>query len=148
MDINAMFEAQKNSTTSTTDLRSRGIALSTNDVASINLEELRIIGAYEDRKPTGKPDLDEFGNPKVAVTLRFTLKSGVEQVITAASEYMDVKQFEQLHGNIGKAVEVEDLYILPYMAKGGVRKDGSEYGQQSFELRFKSIKLKSFEPAK
>lgn len=143
-----MFEAQKNSITSTTDLRSRGIALSMNDVASISLEELRIIGAYEDRKPTGKADVDEFGNPKISVTLRFTLKSGVEQVITAASEYMDIKVFQQLHDNIGKAVEVEDLYILPYMAKGGERKDGSKYGQQSFELRFKSIKLKSFEAAK
>lgn len=148
MDINALFEAQKNSTTSITDLRSRGIALSMNDVDSIRLEELRIVGAYEDRKPTGKADVDEFGNPKIAVTLRFTLKSGVEQVISAASEYMDIKVFQQLHENVGKAVEVEDLYILPYMAKGGERKDGSKYGQQSFELRYKSIKLKSFEPAK
>lgn len=148
MDIQQLFENQKKTTISVNDLRSRGIALNMNDVDSITLADLRIVEAYQDRKPTGKPDVDEFGNPKVVLTLSFTLKSEVEQVITAASDYMDLKLVQQLIENKGKAVEIEDLYVLPYMAKGGVRKDGTEYGQQSFELRFKSVKLKSFEAAK
>lgn len=148
MDIQQLFENQKKTTISVNDLRSRGIALDMNDVDSITLADLRIVEAYQDRKPTGKPDVDEFGNPKVVLTLHLTLKSGEELDVSTASEYLNVKLVQQLAESKGKAVEVEDLYILPYTVKGGERKDGSKYGQQSFELRFKSIKLKSFEPAK
>ena len=148
MDINQIFEAQKNATINTNDLRSRGIALDMNDVDSITLADLRIVEAYQDRKPTGKPDVDEFGNPKVVLTLHLTLKRGEEIDVSTASEYLNIKLVQQLVESKGKAVEVEDLYILPYTVKGGERKDGSKYGQQSFELRFKSIKLKQFESAK
>lgn len=148
MDIQQLFENQKKTTISVNDLRSRGIALNMNDVDSITLADLRIVEAYQDRKPTGKPDVDEFGNPKVVLTLHLTLKSGEELDVSTASDYMNVKLVQQLAESKGKAVEVEDLYILPYTVKGGERKDGSKYGQQSFELRFKNIKLKQFEPAK
>lgn len=148
MDINEIFAAQKNATINTNDLRSRGIALNMSDVPTITLADLRIVEAYQDRKPTGKPDVDEFGNPKVVLTLHLTLKSGEELDVSTASDYMNVKLVQQLAENKEKAVEVEDLYILPYTVKGGERKDGSKYGQQSFELRFKNIKLKTFEPAK
>lgn len=148
MDIQQLFENQKKTTVSTNDLRSRGIALDMNDVDSITLTDLRIVEAYQDRKPTGKPDVDELGNPKVVLTLHLTLKRGEEIDVSTASEYLNIKLVQQLIENKEKAVEVEDLYILPYTVKGGERKDGSKYGQQSFELRFKSIKLKSFEPAK
>lgn len=144
MDINEIFAAQKNATVG--DLRSRGIALSMADVSSIMLNDLRIAERYEDRKKTGEPDLDEFGNPKVSLNLHFVLKSGEEIDVSTASEYMKVNLVQQLVANKDKAVEIEDLYILPYKAKGGTRKDGSEYGQQLFELRFKDIKVKSFEP--
>ena len=148
MDIQQLFENQKKTTISVNDLRSRGIALNMNDVDSITLADLRIVEAYQDRKPTGKPDVDEFGNPKVVLTLHLTLKSGEELDVSTASDYMNVKLAQQLIENKEKAVEVEDLYILPYTVKGGERKDGSKYGQQSFELRFKNIKLKQFESAK
>lgn len=148
MDIQQLFENQKKTTVSTNDLRSRGIALDMNDVDSITLANLRIVEAYQDRKPTAKPDVDEFGNPKVVLTLHLTLKRGEEIDVSTASEYLNIKLVQQLIENKEKAVEVEDLYILPYTVKGGERKDGSKYGQQSFELRFKNIKLKSFEPAK
>lgn len=148
MDIQQLFENQKKTTISVNDLRSRGIALDMNDVDSITLADLRIVEAYQDRKPTGKPDVDEFGNPKVVLTLHLTLKRGEEIDVSTASEYLNIKLVQQLIENKEKAVEVEDLYILPYTVKGGERKDGSKYGQQSFELRFKSIKLKQFEPAK
>lgn len=148
MDIQEIFENQKKTTISINDLRSRGIALNMSDVPAITLADLRIVEAYQDRKPTGKPDVDEFGNPKVVLTLHLTLKSGEELDVSTASEYMNVKLVQQLIENKEKAVEVEDLYILPYTVKGGERKDGSKYGQQSFELRFNSIKLKQFEPAK
>lgn len=146
MDINAMFEAQKNGT-SKASYRPRGIALSMSDVASINLADLRIVGAYEDRKPTGKPDLDEFGNPRVTLKLHFILNSGEEVDISTASDYLNEKLAQQLYENIGKPVEIEDLYILPF-TKGALRKDGTEYGQQLFELRFKTIKLKQSESIK
>lgn len=148
MDIQQLFENQKKTTISVNDLRSRGIALNMNDVDLITLADLRIVEAYQDRKPTGKPDVDEFGNPKVVLTLHLTLKSGEELDVSTASDYRNVKLVQQLVESKGKAVEVEDLYILPYTTKGGERKDGSKYGQQSFELRFKDIKLKPFDPAK
>ena len=148
MDIQQLFENQKKTTINVNDLRSRGIALDMNDVPTITLADLRIVEAYQDRKPTGKPDVDEFGNPNVVLTLHLTLKSGEELDVSTASDYMNVKLVQQLAESKGKAVEVEDLYILPYTTKGGERKDGSKYGQQSFELRFKSIKLKTFEATK
>ena len=144
MDIQQLFENQKKTTISVNDLRSRGIALNMNDIDSITLADLRIVEAYQDRKPIGKPDVDEFGNPKVSMKLHFSLKSGEELDI---SDYRDIKLVQQLIENSGKAVEVEDLYILPF-TKGALRKDGTEYGQQLFELRFKSIKLKTFEATK
>jgi hypothetical protein len=147
MDIQQLFENQKKTTISVNDLRSRGIALNMNDVDSITLTDLRIVEAYQDRKPIGKPDVDEFGNPKVSMKLHFSLKSGEELDISTASDYRDIKLVQQLIENLGKAVEVEDLYILPF-TKGALRKDGTEYGQQLFELRFKSIKLKTFEATK
>ena len=148
MDIQQLFENQKKTTISVNDLRPRGIALDMSDVPTITLADLRIVEAYQDRKPTGKPDVDEFGNPKVVLTLHLTLKSGEEIDVSTASEYLNIKLVQQLNENKEKAVEVEDLYILPYTVKGGERKDGSKYGQQCFELRFKSIKLKQFEPVK
>ena len=54
MDINEIFENQKKNTVSTNDLRSRGIALNMNDVDSVTLADLRIVEAYQDRKPTGR----------------------------------------------------------------------------------------------
>lgn len=147
MDIQQLFENQKKTTISVNDLRSRGIALNMNDVDSITLTDLRIVEAYQDRKPIGKPDVDELGNPKVSMKLHFSLKSGEELDISTASDYRDIKLVQQLIENLGKAVEVEDLYILPF-TKGALRKDGTEYGQQLFELRFKSIKLKTFEATK
>lgn len=147
MNIEEIFAAQKNNT-STTDLRSRGIALSMSDVPSIILSDLRLVEAYQDKKPLGKPEVDEFGNPKVSLKLHLTLGSGEEIDVTTASEYMNVKLVQQLVDNKGKAVEVEDLYILPYLKTRSAGKDGTLYGQQLFELRFKSIKLKTFEATK
>lgn len=146
MDIKALFEAQKTATVGT-DYRSRGIALSMVDVDSIILNDLRFVGEYKNSKPTGEPDVNELGDPKVTLTLRFILKSGATNDVSTASDYMNVKLVQDLITNKGKAVEVEDLYILPYI-KGAKRKDGTDYGQQLFELRFKSIKLKSFDTTK
>lgn len=148
MDATELFNNQKNTTTKV-DNRSHGIALSMNDVDSITLVDLRISPAYENGKPVDKPDIDEFGNPKVSLKLHFVLKSGVETDISTASDYMNVKLAQQLVENKGKAVEIEDLYIRPFLklAKGGTDKNGL-FGTQLFELRFKSIKLKTFEATK
>lgn len=148
MDAMELFNNQKNSTAKV-DNRSHGIALSMVDVDSITLVDVRISEAYENGKKTGKPDIDELGNPKVSLKLHFVLKSGIETDITTASDYMNINLAKQLIDNKEKPVEVEDLYIRPFLKinNGGTDKNGL-FGTQLFELRFKSIKLKSFESAK